>query len=122
MFEKMVEMGLLFDFYGKLLSDTQYTVVEHYYIHDLSLSEIALILNISRQGVHDALKRAENKLYTYEEKLRLVEKFEINKEKTRNILRYIDEIDEKARVLKQEKIDENIKNIKKMVIDILETS
>lgn len=122
MFEKMVEMGLLFDFYGKLLSDTQYTVVEHYYIHDLSLSEIALILNISRQGVHDALKRAENKLYTYEEKLRLVEKFEYNKEKTRNILRYIDEIDEKARVLSQEKIDENIKNIKKMVIDILETS
>ncbi len=122
MFEKMVEMGLLFDFYGNLLSDTQYTVVEHYYIHDLSLSEIASNLNISRQGVHDALKRAEKKLYSYEEKLELVEKFEQNKEKTKDILKYIDEIDEKAKQLNSYKMDENIKNIKKMVTDIVETS
>lgn len=122
MFEKMVEMGLLFDFYGKLLSDTQYTVVEHYYIHDLSLSEIASNLSISRQGVHDALKRAEKKLYSYEEKLKLVEKFEATKEKTRDILKYIDEIDKKAKQFNSYKMDENIKDIKKMVKDIIETS
>lgn len=122
MFEKMVEMGMLFDFYGKLLSATQYTVIEHYYIHDLSLSEIALNLDISRQGVHDALKRAEKKLYSYEEKLGLAKKFEHNKEKTQDILNYIDEMDKKAKELNLNRADENIENIKKMVVDILETS
>lgn len=122
MFEKMVEMGMLFDFYGKLLSTTQYTVVEHYYIDDLSLSEIAVNLEISRQGVHDALKRAEKKLYSYEEKLGLVKKFESNKEKTRDILNYIDEINIEAKQLNLNQVDENIENIKKMVVDILETS
>lgn len=122
MFEKIVEMGLLFDFYGKLLSETQYTVVEQYYLQDLSLSEIALGLDISRQGVHDALKRAEKKLYSYEEKLKLVEKFEKNKNKTKDVIKYIDEIDKKAKDLNSYKVDENIKNIKMMVIDILETS
>lgn len=122
MFEKMLEMGLLFDFYGKLLSNTQYTAVEGYYIHDLSLSEIASNLDISRQGVHDALKRAEKKLYSYEEKLKLVEKFEDNKEKIRNILKYIDQVDEKSRTLNLENVDVNIENVKAMVIDILETS
>ncbi len=122
MFEKMVEMGLLFDFYGKLLSETQYTVVEHYYIDDLSLTEIASNLDISRQGVHDALKRAEKKLYSYEEKLKLAEKFEDNKQKTRDILKYIDELEERSKELNSYKVDENIKNIKTMIIEILETS
>ncbi len=122
MFEKMVEMGMLFDFYGKLLSSTQYTVVEHYYIDDLSLSEIAVNLDISRQGVHDALKRAEKKLYSYEEKLGLVKKFEYNKEKTQDILNYIDEIDREAKQLNLNRVDVNIENIKKMVVDILETN
>lgn len=122
MFEKIVEMGLLFDFYGKLLSETQYTVVEQYYLQDLSLSEIALGLDISRQGVHDALKRADKKLYSYEEKLKLVEKFENNKDKTRDVIKYIDEIDKKAKELNSYRVNENIKDIKEMVIDILETS
>lgn len=122
MFEKMVEMGMLFDFYGKLLSGTQYTVIEDYYIHDLSLSEIALNLDISRQGVHDALKRAEKKLYSYEEKLGLTEKFKHNKEKTREILNYIDEIEKKSKELKINSVDKNIENIKRMVVDILETN
>ena len=113
---------MLFDFYGKLLSATQYTVIEDYYIHDLSLSEIALNLDISRQGVHDALKRAEKKLISYEEKLGLTKKFEYNKEKTREILKFIDEIDKKAKELNSNQVDENIMNIKNMIVDILETS
>lgn len=113
---------MLFDFYGKLLSATQYTVVEDYYIHDLSLSEIASNLDISRQGVHDALKRAEKKLYSYEEKLGLAKKFEDNKKKTQKILNYIDQVDGKAKQLNSYRVDENIKNIKTMIIDILETS
>lgn len=122
MFEKILEIGLLFDFYGKLLSDTQYTAVEDYYIHDLSLSEIASNLDISRQGVHDSLKRAEKKLYSYEEKLKLVEKFEDNKKKIRNVIEYIDDLDEKSQKLNTSKVDVNINKVKEMVVNILETS
>lgn len=122
MFEKIIEMGLLFDFYGKLLSDTQYIVVKNYYLRDLSLSEIANNLDISRQGVHDALKRSEKKLYLYEEKLKLVEKFQRNREKIKNIVKYIDELQEHEQTPSAGKADQNIENIKKMVKDILETS
>src|SRR5690554_6935735 len=73
--EKLVEVGILFDFYGKLLSKKQFLAIELYYIHDLSLAEIGNELGITRQGVYDILKRAEEKLYKYEKKLGLVEKF-----------------------------------------------
>ncbi|MBC8590484.1 YlxM family DNA-binding protein [Wansuia hejianensis] len=75
MIEKLVEVGILFDFYGKLLSERQYNVIELFYVHDLSLSEIGEELNISRQSVFDTIKRAENKLYKYEENLGLASKF-----------------------------------------------
>lgn len=79
MVEKLVEVGILFDFYGKLLSEKQYSVVELYYIYDLSLAEIGEELKISRQGVYDILKRAEENLYQYENTLKLVEKFYKNR-------------------------------------------
>ena len=79
--EKLVEIGILFDFYGKLLSERQYLAVELYYLQDLSLGEIGEELGISRQGVYDALKRSENRLYENENTLGLVKKFTFNKEK-----------------------------------------
>ena len=84
--EKLVEVGILFDFYGKLLSDRQYQAIELYYIHDLSLSEIGEELNITRQGVFDTLKRSEQKLYHYEEILGLVEKFNKSHDTIRKII------------------------------------
>ncbi|CCQ97462.1 conserved hypothetical protein [[Clostridium] ultunense Esp] len=47
MFERIVEVGILFDFYGKLLSERQFTAIELYYVHDLSLAEIGEELGIS---------------------------------------------------------------------------
>lgn len=73
--EKLVEIGILFDFYGKLLSKKQFLSIELYYMHDLSIVEIGEEIDVTRQGVFDMLKRAERKLYSYEEKLKLVEKF-----------------------------------------------
>lgn len=73
--EKLVEIGILFDFYGKLLSDRQYQVIDLYYIYDLSLAEIGEEMDITRQGVFDTLKRAELKLYEYEDTLGLTRKF-----------------------------------------------
>lgn len=121
MFEKIVEIGVLFDFYGKLLNDKQYSVIEFYYIHDLSLSEIAEHLGISRQGVYDLLKRAEDKLFTYEKKLKLAEKFAQNMNKIRQIL---DDTDEAIKSLEEEdyiQVRKHIKGIKSIAIEILET-
>lgn len=78
MVEKVVEVGILFDFYGKLLSPRQLSVIELFYIHDLSLVEIGEDLDITRQGVYDTLKRAERKLYEYEDSLGLVHEFKKN--------------------------------------------
>ncbi len=73
--EKIVEQGLLYDFYGELLTDHQRHVYEDVVFNDMSLSEIAEEQGISRQGVHDLIKRCDRILAGYEEKLRMVEKF-----------------------------------------------
>ncbi|MFA5524445.1 MAG: sigma factor-like helix-turn-helix DNA-binding protein [Tissierellales bacterium] len=120
MFEKIVEIGLLFDFYGKLLNEKQYSIIEYYYIHDLSLSEIGELLEISRQGVHDLLKRSENKLFNFEEKLGLVKKFSENKEKIKDIL---DNSDMAIRLLDEKKYikaGDQIRRINDIIIEILE--
>lgn len=73
--EKNVEISYLLDFYGELLSEKQRISVEMYYNDDLSLSEIAQDLGISRQGVRDSIKRGEASLYEMEKKLGLAERF-----------------------------------------------
>ncbi len=69
--EEKLEISLLYDFYSKLLSESQQKIVELYINEDLSLSEVADILSISRQGVREALNKAQKKLRFYEEKLGL---------------------------------------------------
>ena len=66
----------LYDIYGNLLTDKQKEYFEDYYFMDLSISEIAENHNISRNGVHDQIKRAVSALEDYESKLRLL--FKIN--------------------------------------------
>ncbi len=75
MMEKFVEQSLLYDFYGELLTKHQKEVYEDYVINNLSLSEIAEERNISRQSVHDLMKRCNKILEDYEAKLHLIEKF-----------------------------------------------
>ena len=74
--EKIVEIAVLFDYYGKLLSDKQYNVVDQHCNEDLSLREIAELNGISKQGISDILSRAEKKLRFYEDELKLISKFE----------------------------------------------
>ena len=71
----LLEQALLYDFYGELLTDHQKEVYEQFVLEDLSLSEIAESAGISRQGVHDLVKRCNKILEGYEAKLHLVEKF-----------------------------------------------
>ena len=73
--EKIVERNMLYDFYGELLTPHQQEIYESIIFQDLSLSEVAEIHGISRQGVHDIIKRCDKALAEYEEKLHLVEKF-----------------------------------------------
>lgn len=81
----IVERTLLYDFYGELLNEHQKHIYEEYVLNDLSLSEIAEENGISRQGVHDMIKRCDKTFETYESKLHLVEKFESTKESVREI-------------------------------------
>lgn len=73
--EKNVENSLLLDFYGELLTDKVRYATEMYYNDDLSLSEIADDMGITRQGVRDLIKRAEANLQSFEEKLGLHKRF-----------------------------------------------
>ena len=73
--EKIVEQGLLYDFYGPLLTEHQQEIYEACIYEDLSLAEAAERFGISRQGVHDIIKRCDKILKGYEEKLGLIARF-----------------------------------------------
>ncbi|NLJ58576.1 MAG: HTH domain-containing protein [Tissierellia bacterium] len=85
--------SILYDFYGNLLKDNHATIIELYYNLDYSLSEIAEELDISRQGVHHALKRAEKNLAKYEDKIKLYEKYLKYMETAENIIKLASSID-----------------------------
>lgn len=73
--DKNVAMALLMDFYGELLTPRQRDALHMHYEEDMSLAEIAEGLSITRQGVHDALKRGEAALEDYEQRLGLVSRY-----------------------------------------------
>lgn len=75
MFQKDLNIAYLLDFYGDILSERKRAVMDDYYNNDLSLSEIASELGISRQGVRDIIKKAEEELDFYEQKLHLASRF-----------------------------------------------
>ena len=75
MFEKDLNVAFLLDFYGDILSEKRRQVLDEYYNNDLSLSEIAQDLGVTRQGVRDLIKKAEAELQFYEEKLGLAKRF-----------------------------------------------
>lgn len=83
--EKIVEQGLLYDFYGELLTAHQRQIYESIVYENLSLSEIAEEHGISRQGVHDIVKRCDKALMEYEKKLKLISRFMKMKEKIQEI-------------------------------------
>lgn len=84
--EKIFEQALLYDFYGELLTEHQRNIYEDVVFNDMSLGEIAEEQGISRQGVHDLIKRCDKILQDYESKLHLVERFEKAKEKVSEII------------------------------------
>ena len=82
---EILKQALLYDFYGELLTGHQKEIYGQFVLDDLSLGEIAKEAGISRQGVHDIIKRCNLALAEYEEKLHLVERFMSVKKKVERI-------------------------------------
>lgn len=90
--DKLARMALLYDFYSPLLTEKQRDSLDLYYQQDLSLGEIAEESGISRQAVHDLLRRTEKILIEYEDKLKLVERFIDREEKLLQIRELTDQL------------------------------
>ncbi len=106
----LLEQALLYDFYGELLTNHQKEIYEQFVLDDLSLSEIAESAGISRQGVHDLVKRCNKILEGYEAKLHLVEKFLSVKLKVQRM----------NELLEEESKDEKYQDIRQIAAEILE--
>ncbi len=83
--DELFEKSLLYDFYGELLTEHQQSVYQSFVFEDMSLAEVAEEQGITRQGVHDLVKRCDKILQGYEDKLHLVEKFVSIKKKAKQI-------------------------------------
>ena len=102
--EKKVQIGMLCEIYGNLLTKRQQSIINDYANADLSLTEIAENNNITRQAVNDIVKKGENKLLEYEQKLGIMKKT-INQEKQiQNILSELSKITDTSSDKKVEKI------------------
>ncbi len=120
--DKIFEQTLLYDFYGELLTKHQQNIYEEAIYNDMSLSEIAEQQGISRQGVHDLIKRCDKSLQGYESKLQLVEKFTDAKMKISEIVALTqiatesDEIDSEQQY---KDFDERMKRIRELSQNLL---
>ncbi len=118
MFEKMIEISMLYDFYGQLLTAKQQELLKLYHEDNYSLSEIAEEFGISRQGVHDAVKKAEKALHGYENKLGLISKFTATEEAVAAIDSEIDKLMQENRDNRQ--LTDKLKHIKSIIDKINE--
>lgn len=91
---KNLEIAYLLDFYGDMLTEKQRNAIDLYYNDDLSLAEIAEAADISRQGVRDNIKRAEQILTELEEKLGLAKRFSDMKQGFEEIIKAAESIEE----------------------------
>lgn len=111
--DKIYEQTMLFDFYGELLTEHQRRIYEDAVYNDMSLGEIAQEQGISRQGVHDLIRRCDKILQDYESKLHLVERFARAKET-------ISEIERLTKAEEPERMGERLREIGKLSQELLE--
>ncbi|WP_295361240.1 DNA-binding protein [uncultured Pseudoramibacter sp.] len=113
--QKKYQEQLLFDFYGELLSSKLKLPLSYYYNDDYSATEIAEIVQMTRQGAYDAIRRGRNQLQKFENKLHLVERFEKTKILIANIETELDEL-QTDEMIKQSPVA--IKTLKKLSKEI----
>lgn len=108
--EEKIRQGYLYDFYGELLNDHQRSIFEAYVLEDLSLAEVAEAQGISRQGVHDLIRRCTKTLEDYESRLHLIDKF----------MHIRDKVDEIRTLTQQDVTDTSMGKIESIASEILE--
>lgn len=114
--EEFVEMALLYDFYGGILTSRQQEIMDLYYMKDYSLGEIGELLSTSRQAVFDNLKRAKKQLRDMEDRLGLVQRFRVDSEKKAEVLGSVDGIiGALEREQGKEKIIEKLREIREFI-------
>lgn len=114
--DKILFVTMLYDFYGELLTEKQKSVIELHFLNDLSLNEVGEQFGITRQAVYDIIKRTISVLEQYEKKLKLYEKYNIQKEKLNNIISEFDDFGKKYKLT-----DANdFMDLKKAFSDILD--
>ena len=106
--EEKIKISLLYQLYGKMLTEKQQEIIEDYYNNDLSLSEIAENNDITRQAVRDIIKKSEKKLNSYEKTLGLMQKSIEQKNKIEEIIKMLSNI-------KKEEIKNIEKELKKLL-------
>lgn len=102
--DKHIEVSILWQIYGKLLTEKQYKVLNDYYNEDYSLSEIAQNNDISRQAVRDLIKKGEAKLFEYEKVLNIMKNAQKNEQTLQLVFSQLSKISEECSDKKVQKI------------------
>lgn len=110
-----LQIGLLFDFYGQFLTEKQRKVMHLYFENDYSLGEIAENLHVSRQAIHDMIKKAKKTLYECEERLGLAKKFTVREKAIKQIDLITQEI---LQQMEDEEVLEKLHEIKVIISNI----
>ena len=108
-----VKRAMLYDFYGELLTAHQKEIYESLVLDDVAPVEIANLNGISRQSVHELIKRCDKILLEYEEKLHLVEKFD----KTRELVNSINNLTKQFKITHDDECIDNILVISEEILD-----
>lgn len=114
--DKKIQISMLCQIYGKLLTEKQFDYINDYYNNDLSLAELAENYGITRQAARDNIKKGENKLFEYEEKLQIM-KTTLNTEK--KIAKILEQIATIQSGYSDEKIADILENIKNELVQIV---
>lgn len=116
---KNLDVVLLADFYGEMLTDNQRKFIEYYYSDDLSLSEIAQNEGITRQGVRDAVKRAESQLFDMEKKLGFAERSRKISEALSVVMENVEQINTyNMNISLSREVNDAVVNIKSAIISL----
>lgn len=117
--EDVYEVSVLLDFYGQLLTERQHELLDMHYNNDLSLGEIADEFGISRQGVHDSIRKSKAVLLAYEDQLKLVERFRDQEKRMRSVLECLQQVEKDCPEMKNNDLFLKAMNTLALILDTL---
>ena len=118
--DTIAQASLLYDFYGALLTDKQREVMELYHEENYSIVEIADELGVTKQAIHENLRKSEKILRSYEEKLGLMKSLLETRELIEAIDKKIDALIRKAQESGRDEAEEGLKEIRDMISNLEE--